>query len=279
MTVSRIELVVSDLDGTLITSNHELTKAAKAAAVDLYYSGVRLCLVSLRAPKSIRPFVRELGLRTPFAAFNGALIQLPDGQTLDGSTIPPTITQRIKVIAGKYGLDVWLYDEQFWFAHLHTPFVEREALSAGFKPHFDDYPNELKKPKHKLTVVGSPEIVTQVEERIRGEMGQHLTILRSKPRLLDLTAKGWDKGTLIQRLTEMLDVKAERTAVIGDGPDDIEMFTKVEVSIAMGQAVEKVRLYAAHLTASNDDDGWAQAMTNFVLLRNGTGEGIGKGTN
>jgi hypothetical protein len=279
MTVSRIELVVSDLDGTLITSNHELSKATKGAAVDLYYSGVRLCLVSSRPPKSIRPFVRELGLRTPYAAFNGALIQLPDGQTLAGSTIPPTITQRIKVIAGKYGLDVWLYDEQSWYAHLHTPFVEREALSAGFRPQFEDYAGALKIPKTKLTVIGSPEIVAQVEDRVRGEMGQHLSVLRSKPRSLDLTAKGWDKGAIVQRLTEMLDVKAERTAVIGDGPDDIDMFTKVEVSIAMGQAVDKVRLYAAHVTASNDEDGWAQAMTNFVLQRTGTGDGTGKGKN
>jgi Cof subfamily protein (haloacid dehalogenase superfamily) len=272
MSLSRIELVVSDIDGTLITTNHELTRATKAAAVELYYSGIRLCLASSRPPKSIRPFVRELGLRTPYAAFNGALIQLPDGQTLASSSIPPTITQRIKLIAGKFGLDVWLYDEKYWYAQLHTPFVDREAMTAGFKPQFDSYATLIKKPMTKLTIAGNPEIVAQVEERVSGEMGQHVTASRSKPRFLDVTAKGWDKGSVMQRLTELLTVKIERTAAIGDGPNDIAMFKQAGMSIAMGQAVDNVKLYAKYTTDSNDDDGWARAMTRYVLQRGGTEE-------
>ena len=267
MAVSRIELVVSEIDGTLVTTNHELTSAAKRVAVDLYYSGIRLCLVSSRPPQSIRPYVRELGLRTPYVAFNGALIQLPDGQTLAGSTIPTTITQRIKIIAGKFGLDVWLYDEKYWYAQLHTPFVEREAASSNFRPEFEGYAAKLKKPMTKLTVVGNPEIVAQVEDRVRGEMSYYITASRSKPRHLDITAKGWDKGAALQRLSDLLSVKPERIAVIGDGPNDVAMFKQAGLSIAMGQAVDNVKLYAAHITASNDDDGWAKAMNAYVLQR------------
>ena len=267
MAVSRIELVVSEIDGTLVTTNHELTSATKRAAVDLYYSGVRLCLVSSRPPKSIRPYVRELGLRTPYVAFNGALIQLPDGQTLAGSTIPTTITQRIKLIAGKFGLDVWLYDEKHWYAQLHTPFIEREAASSGFRPEMENYAALLKQPMTKLTVVGNPEIVAQVETRVRGEMSQYVTASRSKPRHLDITAKGWDKSAALQRLSELLNVKLERIAVIGDSPNDVPMFQQAGLSIAMGQTVDNVKLYATRATTSNDDDGWAKAMDAYVLQR------------
>ena len=80
----------------------------------------------------------------------------------------------------------------------------------------------------------------------------------------------------MKRLAEMLDVKLERTAAIGDGPNDVEMFNQAGLSIAMRQAVDKVKLHAAHVTASNDEDGWAQAMTNYVLQRVGTGAKTGE---
>jgi Cof subfamily protein (haloacid dehalogenase superfamily) len=267
MSSPNIELVVSDIDGTLITSNHEITPETKRVSLELRLHGMHLCLASSRPPRSIKPIARELGLRAPFAAFNGALIQLPDDQILASSIVPPNITQRIKSIATHLGLDVWLYDHKDWWVNQRTPFVDREAQTAGFFPRSEGYPAQLKRENIKLTVAGTPDVILRAQERIRGEMGTVVAVSRSKPRFLDITAYDWDKGAVLNRLAPLLGVGLDRVATIGDGPNDVGMFKKSILSIAMGQAVDQIKHQALHVTASNDEDGWARGIEKFILKR------------
>ena len=262
-----IDLLISDIDGTLITSNHEITPATKRMALELRMSGIHLCLVSSRPPRSIKPIARELGLRAPFAAFNGALIQLPDGQILASSVVPSTVAQRIRAIAIQMGLDVWLYDQKDWWAAMRTPFVDREAQTAGLLPRTEGYTAQLKCDNTKLTVVGTPDVILRAEERLRGELGQVVAAARSKPRFLDVTAFGWDKPSVLQRLASLLNLTPEKIAVIGDGPGDAALFNQAIISIAMGQAVDSVKKRATHVTTSNDDEGWARGIEQYILKR------------
>jgi Cof subfamily protein (haloacid dehalogenase superfamily) len=262
-----IDLLISDIDGTLLTSNHELTPATKRVALELRMSGIHLCLVSSRPPRFIKPIARELGLRAPFAAFNGALIQLPDDQILAHSVVPSTIAQRIRAIATQIGLDVWLYDQQDWFVAMRTPFVDREAQTAGFLPRTEGYPAQLKRENIKLTVVGTPDVVLRAEERMRGELGSVVSASRSKPRFLDITAFGWNKSMVLKRLATLLNLTPEQIAVIGDGPGDAALFKQSILSIAMGQAVDSVKNQATHVTTSNDDEGWARGVEQFILKK------------
>ena len=138
-----IALVVSDIDGTLITSNHELTEATKQAAARLYDRGVQLSLASSRPARSIRPLAEALGLRSPFAAFNGALVVTADGSVMARSIIEPEITAHIKAIADELGIGVWLYDETEWYVRERNAFVDREEHTSGFAPDIDDYDKRL----------------------------------------------------------------------------------------------------------------------------------------
>lgn len=264
---NNIDLIISDIDGTLITSDHVLTPATKRTALELRMNGVHLCLASSRPPRSIKPLAHELGMRAPFAAFNGALIQLPDDQVLESSVIPSTLTQRIRGMAALLGLDVWLYDQKEWYVNMRTPFVDREAQTAGFYPRTDLYQQQLKRDNVKLTVVGTPDVVLKAMERIRGEMGTVVSASRSKPRFLDITAFGWDKGALVKRLARLLGVPYERVAAIGDGPNDVGLFRQSALSIAMGQAVDNIKQQASFVTTSNDEDGWARGIEQFILRR------------
>lgn len=262
---SNIALVISDIDGTLITSNHELTEATRAEARRLYDSGIHLSLASSRPPRSILPFAEALGLRAPFAAFNGALVTTPGGDVVAGSVITPSIIGRVKAIADDFGLGVWLYDEREWWASRRDAFVDREEHTSGFGPKIDGYGERITADANKLTVVGKPELVAQAEQRVLSEMGGEVSASRSKPRFLDVTAHGMHKGSAVIRLAGIFNVPTERVAVIGDGPNDVDMFKQAGMSIAMGQAVDGVREAAIHVTTSNDDEGWARGIERYVL--------------
>lgn len=260
-------LVISDIDGTLITSNHEVTEATRHAASELLAHGIQLTLASSRPPRSIRPLAAALGLDAPFAAFNGGLVITADGRTMAASTLAPAVTARIKEIANGLDLDVWLYNESDWWASRQTAFVDREEHTSGFAATFDDYDAQLGSPLHKLTVVGKPENVAIAEERILSELGAEVSASRSKPRFLDVTSHGWHKGAVVGRMAEVFGTTPMQVAVIGDGPNDVVMFEQAGLSIAMGQAVDAVRERADVITSSNDDEGWAKGITKYVLQR------------
>ena len=262
---SGIALVISDIDGTLITSNHELTEATRAEAQALYDKGIHLSLASSRPPRSILPFAEALQLRSPFAAFNGALVTTRDGDVVARSTITPPVIARVKAIADEFGLGVWLYDEREWWASRRDAFVDREEHTSGFAPKIDGYAERINDYANKLTVVGKPDLVALAEQRVLTELASEVSASRSKPRFLDVTALGMHKGAAVVRLAEILGVSTGQVAVIGDGPNDIDMFKQAGLSIAMGQAVDEVCEAANYVTTSNDDEGWARGIERYVL--------------
>jgi len=261
----QIALVVSDIDGTLINSNHEVTPATRRAAGKLLDRGIALSLASSRPPRSIEPIALALGLRAPFASFNGGLLMTEAGEVVAESQLAPAVTARIKVIADELGVDVWLYDAHDWWAPNRNAFVEREEHTAGFSAVLDGYAERLARPVNKLTVVGRPELVGEAERRVLSALAAEVSASRSKPRFLDITAYGWHKGAVVPRLAGLCGVSREQVAVIGDGPNDVDMFKEAALSIAMGQAVDEVRAHADRVTASNDDEGWARGIEQFVL--------------
>jgi Cof subfamily protein (haloacid dehalogenase superfamily) len=265
MSTTSIALVISDIDGTLITSNHEVTDATKAAAAKLYERGVELSLASSRPPRSIVPLADSLNLRGPFAAFNGALVVKRDGEVLARSIISPATIASIRAIADQFGIGVWLYDELDWWTPWRDSFVDREEHTSGFSPRIDGYDDRATREANKLTVVGKPELVAQAEKRILSDLGDQVSASKSKPRFLDVTSYGIHKGTVVVRLAALLKIPTERVAVIGDGPNDVEMFKQAGISIAMGQGVDEVREAATYLTNSNDDEGWARGIEQYVL--------------
>ena len=262
---STIALVISDIDGTLITSNHEVTEATKAAAAKLYERGIELSLASSRPPRSIVPLADALKLSGPFAAFNGALVVKRNGEVLARSVISPETIAGVKAIADHFGIAVWLYDDADWWAPWRDAFVDREEHTSGFGPRIDGYAERITRDANKLTVVGKPELVAQAEQQVLRDLGEQVSASKSKPRFLDVTSYGIHKGTVVVRLAELLNIPAQRVAVIGDGPNDVEMFKQAGVSIAMGQGVDEVKQAANYLTTSNDDEGWARGIEQYVL--------------
>src|ERR1051325_7517828 len=158
---SPIALVISDIDGTLITSNHEIAASTRATAQRLYERGIKLSLASTRPPRSSRPLAEVLGLHSPFASFNGALATTADGEVMARSVLPVATIARVKAIADDYGLGVWIYDEEDWWAPWRDAFVDREEHTSGFSPRIDGYGERIKEDFNKLTVVGKPELVAE----------------------------------------------------------------------------------------------------------------------
>ena len=103
--------------------------------------------------------------------------------------------------------------------------------------------------------------VTEIQQ----QFGQHVSAALSKPYYLDVTHPKANKGEVISALSTLLTIPAAQIATIGDMPNDVLMFERSGVSIAMGNASPEVQHAARFVTTSNTEEGFALGMERFVL--------------
>jgi hydroxymethylpyrimidine pyrophosphatase-like HAD family hydrolase len=100
---------------------------------------------------------------------------------------------------------------------------------------------------------------------MREQFGAHVSATRSQTYFLDVTHPDANKGSVVEYLSAMYDVATDEIATIGDMNNDVSMFAVSGLSIAMGNAEASVQRAAHRVTRSNDDEGFAHAVNEFVL--------------
>jgi Cof subfamily protein (haloacid dehalogenase superfamily) len=275
-----IQLLLADVDGTLVTPDKVLTERARKAVRALRDRSIAFAVTSGRPPRGMSMLIEPLGITTPVAGFNGGMLTRPDLTPIDLKTIPAALVPEIvRAIAGR-GLDVWVYRGNDWFVRkLDAPHVAREQETVGFPPVVDA---ELARQAGQggrdardegvVKIVGVSDDLPAVqacEGDLQGRFGSRVSAARSQPYYVDVTHPDANKGHVVRRLSEMLSIPLERIATIGDMPNDVVMFEPVGLSIAMGNASADVQRSARCVTRSNKDEGFAEAVEQFVLKRSG----------
>src|SRR6266550_1696019 len=92
-------------------------------------------------------------------------------------------------------------------------------------------------------------------------------VAREQPYYLDVTHPHANEGGVVLAMSKLLNISAEEIATIGDMPNDVLMFEKSGVSIAMGNASAEVQAAATYVTATNEQEGFARAIEEVVLNR------------
>jgi Cof subfamily protein (haloacid dehalogenase superfamily) len=264
---NRVQLVIADVDGTLVTQEKVLTEHARAAVEKMQAAGSIFTITSGRPPLGMKMFVEPLRLKDPIAAFNGGVFVRPDLSLVREHLLPEEAAQRACQVIARNRLDVWLYTGQDWFVHnRQAPHVDREEWTVKFPPKVAASYNGLMSRAAKIVGVSDDyDAVMRCEQDVKRECGEQVSASRSQPYYLDVTHPEANKGAVVDALSQMLKIPAERIATIGDGPNDILMFRRSGVSIAMGNASEEVKKAAKFTTASNQEEGFAQAIERFVL--------------
>jgi len=107
--------------------------------------------------------------------------------------------------------------------------------------------------------------VAECETAAQESLGERASAARSQPYYLDVTHPKANKGEVVNTLSRLLGIPSEEIATIGDMPNDVLMFKKSGLSIAMGNSSDEVKRQATKVTASNEEEGFAKAMRNIIL--------------
>ena len=281
----RPRLLLADVDGTLVTKEKILTERAREAVKKMRVAGIEFAITSGRPPRGMQMLIAPLAITTPIAAFNGGLFVKDDLSIIEERVLGPDVVGPVIKIIEDHQLAAWIYRKNDWFVHeRHGAHVDREEWTVKFAPVVvDSYDGKMNEVAKIVGVSDDLEAVARCEKAVReafgprvgsqqshpgrdGQANSTVAAARSQPYYLDVTHPDANKGAVVGTLARMLGLRPEEIATIGDMPNDVPMFEKGGVSIAMGQASDDVKKAADEVTTSSEDEGFANAVEKFILL-------------
>jgi hypothetical protein len=212
--------------------------------------------------------IEPLKLTLPLAAFNGGVLIKPDLKTVvDQKFLPAGVPEKVIEAIENHGLDVWVYTDIDWFVRdVNAPHVAREQWTVKFPPTVvKSFAGLLGRVAKIVGVSDDLERVAKCEKDVQEAGGTHISAARSQPYYLDVTHPQANKGEVVLSLSRLLNIPAAEIATLGDMPNDVLMFKKSGVSIAMGNASPEVQAAATYVTSTNEDEGFAKAIEKFIL--------------
>ncbi len=263
-----IKMVIADVDGTLVTQEKILTKRAAEAVQRLREAGIQFSVTSGRPPRGMAMLIDPLKLTQPLAAFNGGVLIKPDLKTVvDQKFLPAGVPEKVIEAIENHGLDIWVYTDTEWFVRdSNAAHVAREQWTVKFPPTVvKSFAGLLGRVAKIVGVSDDFERVAKCESDVQQAGGAHISAARSQPYYLDVTHPQANKGEVVLSISRLLNIPAAEIATLGDMPNDVLMFKKSGVSIAMGNASPEVQASATYVTTSNEEEGFANAIEKFVL--------------
>jgi Cof subfamily protein (haloacid dehalogenase superfamily) len=262
-----IKLVLADVDGTLVTHDKVLTDKAKDAVKRLRAKGILFAITSGRPPLGMKTVNDDLKLDTPIAGFNGGVFVKPDWTVISSRLLGADAARKTVEIIQQHKLVPWLYTADSWFIlDPNGPRVPRETWTIKMDPKVvKDFSECYEKAVKVVGVSDDLPLVATCEADCRKALGSTVSAARSQPYYLDVTNPEATKGQVVAYLSKTLNVPTEQIATLGDMPNDVLMFERTGMSIAMGNASAEVQAQANFVSTSNEEEGFANAVDKFIL--------------
>jgi 5-amino-6-(5-phospho-D-ribitylamino)uracil phosphatase len=263
-------LIALDLDGTLLMSDKNIGSRTKEVIGRVQEAGHKVMIATGRPYRASKIYYSELGLDTPIVNFNGAYIHHP----LDPkwgvfhNPIPLEIAKRIvkTCLASELKNIIIEVMDDVYIKNPDPKLVESfkmEATQIIYGPIQD-------------TLKTDPScVLIQTEDRdlenlLKTLEGEYTDVIEQRSwgypsNIIEIIGKGINKAIGIQRVAEHLHIPRERIIAFGDEDNDIEMLSFVGHGVAMGNAIERVKTAAKHVTSSNDEEGIANFLETFLL--------------
>jgi Cof subfamily protein (haloacid dehalogenase superfamily) len=264
--------IAIDIDGTLVHDDGYLSERVVSEVTRVRELGHEVVIATGRAAANAHPIAHQLGIREGHAVTsNGAVTirinpairlgyEVVDIVTFDPA---PVLTKLIDSLPNAH----FAVEDTDGSYRFHRPFPNYSLGERNYETPLDDL---LSKPVSRVVVL-SPDHDTQEFLQLTAEIGLHsVSYSIGYTAWLDIAPDGVDKGSALQRVRDKTAIPHNRTLVIGDGRNDIEMFRWALLgggyAFAMGQAPDEVKLEASAVTAAVDQDGVAEVLASLEGL-------------
>ncbi len=268
LTNGNIELIVLDLDGTLLMGNGRIHPNNIQPIRQAVSKGIPVILATGKMRWAALELIETLGLNTPGVFSQGMIICDADGVvqrlvTLETAVIAAVLAfvaeRNLSLIA--YAADgIWATTDSYYRQVLHTKYHEPLPV---LRPDTSQWLNSTQITK-LLISDESHNDATRAD--LENHLGNHAIIVQAAPEYIEVMSPGVSKGEGVRWLLGQMGIDPARVMAVGDGENDLELLRMAGLGVAMGNAGARVKAAADVVVGSNESAGVAEAIERFVLV-------------
>jgi Cof subfamily protein (haloacid dehalogenase superfamily) len=281
-----IQLIAIDIDGTLMPSTGPRISPRNCAALRAAEAaGIEIVIATGRRQAYAMPLIAQVGLSedSVMISSNGAVVRGFDGGLLDRRFLPVEAARRLCVALRGYGTLVFTFDREGAGALVIESLKQLHARIDRWVDANRPYLVEVQPIERAFDAGEEPiqgmicgtveEMLTAERELllsdVAGQIAMHRTEYPARNlSILDLLPPGCSKGAALHSLASIRGLERNQIMAIGDNLNDLEMLEYAGRAVVMANASQEVRQLAQRrgweITASNDEDGVAQAVEEVV---------------
>lgn len=269
-------LVALDIDGTILTTDEELTPRTRRAILKVQERGVPVVLATGRRLERTLPWAKALGLTQPLIVHNGAVIyDQATGKNLRQDGIDLEIAKEIHQELEDRFLNYVVYTGTSAGEEIIAPigtWQEPDNLLLRYLGENAEFKEKvsLQASPVRISIVDSPQKVDpfyqHLVQKYPGKINPMLFgTERAQWRGIEIVPANSSKGTSLAHLAELLNIKPENVVAIGDNTNDLEMILWAGLGIAMENGTTELKAQARQIAPSNDHDGVAEVLEDLFL--------------
>lgn len=267
----KYKILVLDLDGTLTNNKKEITPHTLNTLLKAQDQGLKIVLASGRPTYGIAPLADALKLdqyEGYILAYNGGqIIDWKNKKCMYENVLDPQVYPYLYQCAKENGFIILSYKDEYIVSEdANNKYVQHEAFLNKMEsitvPNFMDVINF---PVAKCLIVGDPEPLAVLEQKMKKELSGRMNVFRSEPFFLELVPNGIDKARSLAVLLDEINMKKEEMIACGDGFNDLSMIQFAGLGVAMANAQDVVKEKADYITLSNEEDGVASVVEKFIF--------------
>ncbi len=269
------KLIAIDMDGTLLNTQDKISERNKKALLKAINNGIHVVIATGRIYKSALYYYKDLGLNSPIIACNGAVISSSNGEIIFEKLIDSSSLKELIQLAEENDMYYHFYDkdkfyykttkEEFsnYYRYYEENYIKQDIELVSFKSPWDIVdPNSS---KYYKAVFIDDDIDRLLDFRSKLKDIKGISVSKSWHNNIEVMNKEVSKGNAVKFLMDALNIDSSQVIAIGDNENDVSMFKVAGLSIAMANGDEIAKKQAHVITASNDEDGVAQAIERYVF--------------
>lgn len=268
---NKYSLLAADLDGTLVNEEKIITPRTFESLMEAQRRGVRLALSTGRPVEGARHLVEQLRLKDYggyLISYNGALVhECATGNVVFSQPIDSTLLPLLLMRAEDHRCAFVVYQPTHVLTtDASSPYVQYSGRNNHLPVRqAEDFLSEVQGALYKGLMVGEPDLIPDLRHALTEELLGQMDFCLSETFFLECLAPGVSKMTGVQAVAERLGILPDNIVAFGDSDNDVSMIRYAGLGVAMGNAKDNARLAADIVTASNEEDGIANVVEQYVL--------------
>ena len=256
-----------DLDGTLLSSHHQLSDENRIALQELSANGIMVVLVSGRMHRSILPISEQIGLENPIISYNGGMVKHAVTEEIihhtpiaesDASDVVRDCTEQNLHLNYCWNDELYVAEKNKW-SDMYEARTGVPATPVG------NLISMVDKPPTKLLIIHPPEQLLPLLRNFKSRYENRLYVTQTQPEYIEFMNLDVAKGHALTALANQFNIPLEEVVAFGDSYNDESLLKTAGFGIAMENAVDPIKACADHITTSNDENGVAKAIQELLL--------------